>query len=205
MRELHAKIAAVVPTLEGWCSVEKAWRLADLILEKRPSLLVESGVFGGRSIIPQAMALKENGHGEIVGIDPWSVDAALEGDVGDENAAWWSRVDLEAIYRGFVGAVLAQDLTRHLSWIRRKSASAIALFADGSVDLFHQDSNHSELISCGEVLAWRAKLAPGATWILDDSNWPSQRRAVELIQESGFGVVEDHQTWMMFRRATRPD
>jgi hypothetical protein len=198
---LHRLIAEVVPALEGWCTVEKACRLADLIVASRPALLVESGVFGGRSLIPQAMALRENGHGEVVGIDPWSRGAALEGDVGDENARWWSSVDLEAIYVGFIRAVLEHDLTRQCSWIRQKSADVTCLFADGTIDLFHQDSNHSELISCREVTAWRDKLAPGAHWILDDANWPTQQRAVRLIQESGFRVLEDHETYMIFQRA----
>jgi hypothetical protein len=198
---LHERIAAVVPELQGWCTVEKACRLADLILETGPSLVVESGVFGGRSLIPQAMALAEQRYGVIVGIDPWTPEAALEGDVGEANAEWWgSKVNLEDIYVGFIEQVLKHRLTPHCSWVRRKSHEVTALFADESIDVFHQDSNHSELVSCREVTSWRGKLKPQGTWILDDCDWPTQKRAVELIQESGFRVVEDHTTWMIFRR-----
>jgi hypothetical protein len=187
--------------LQGWCSLEKAWWLADLIVGTRPSLLVESGVFGGRSIIPQAMALQHNGHGEIVGIDPWRLEASLEGDVGADNVELWTGMDLERIYVDFVRAVLGQHLTGHCSWIRRKSDEAVRLFPDGCIDIFHQDSNHSELISCREVTTWRAKIKRDGYWVLDDSNWETQRRAIELIKESGFRVLEDHGAWMLFRRS----
>jgi len=59
-------------SIEGWCSLEKATKLINCIADIKPDLCVEIGVFGGSSFIPQALAIKENGKGEIVGIDPWS-------------------------------------------------------------------------------------------------------------------------------------
>jgi predicted O-methyltransferase YrrM len=36
--------------IEGWCTREKADKLIQLVKESNPKLVVELGVFGGRSI-----------------------------------------------------------------------------------------------------------------------------------------------------------
>ena len=80
------------PIIEGWTTQEKAEVLAGLVIDKKPQQLVEVGVFGGRSVFAQAFALRENGMGVIWGIDPWSLDAALEGDVEKRTASGGLRI-----------------------------------------------------------------------------------------------------------------
>src|SRR5271155_2865720 len=46
--------------LEGWCSDLKATTLVDLVLKVRPQVIVEIGVWGGKSLVPMACALKAN-------------------------------------------------------------------------------------------------------------------------------------------------
>ena len=46
---------------------------------ERPKVIVELGIFGGRSLLPQALQLRDNGDGGIIyGIDPWTKAAALD-------------------------------------------------------------------------------------------------------------------------------
>ena len=52
--------------LEGWCTDNKASILIDLILESKPTIIVEIGVFGGKSLVPMAFALKENNWGKAL-------------------------------------------------------------------------------------------------------------------------------------------
>jgi hypothetical protein len=69
--ELKAKISQALPFLEGWCSKEKACAFIDLVLQEKPQTCVEIGVFGGKSLLPVAMALKSLGQGIVIGVDPW--------------------------------------------------------------------------------------------------------------------------------------
>ena len=56
-------IQAEVKKLEGWVSPERGVELFDLIVQEKPVICVEIGVFGGRSLISQAYGLRENGAG----------------------------------------------------------------------------------------------------------------------------------------------
>ena len=178
---------------EGWCSEEKALKLAELLMEKQPKVCVEVGVFGGRSLVPQALTLKEIGQGgHITGIDPWTLDAALDGGIGQENEEWWkNNVNLEDIYRGFIEAVLNLKLTFECRWIRARSEWAVNLFRDGEVDWLHLDSNHSEEVSCRDVHLWSPKMAAKSIWIMDDTDWPSQAVALERIKALGYQTTHD--------------
>lgn len=180
--------------------MEKAEVLAGLVIDHRPMLAVESGVFGGRSLFAIALAMKENGMGLVWGIDPWTVDAAIEGGVGKENEAWWtSNVNLEDIYKGFVSACCELGLLRECRWIRAKSDQVACIFEDESIDLLHCDSNHSELVSCREVQTWCGKIKPGGFWVVDDTDWTTQSKALTMIRELGFEPVTKAETFTVFR------
>lgn len=209
---LHAQIAEecsnTIPRLEGWCTAEKGSILADLVLERRPGLIVESGIFGGRSLVCLALAARLNGSGICVGIDPWTIDAALEGGLDKDQEEWWqNNMKLEDIYAGFVKSVVRLELLKQCRWIRSKSEDAAKIFRDGTINLFHQDSNHTELVSCKEVRTWQRKIAPGGLWIMDDSNWPTQATAIRMIQELNFKLIltkthgeKQDQQFMVFER-----
>src|SRR5678809_752199 len=115
--ELHTKINHI-PSLQGWCPLDKAQFLAELTVSNNLQAAVELGVFGGRSLIAIAIACQHKGSGFIYGIDPWSNSSALEGTNSEANNEWWRQVDLEAIYRGFIEAVLRFNLTKECRWIR---------------------------------------------------------------------------------------
>ena len=36
--------------------------------------------------------------------------------------------------------------------------------------------------------------------LADDTDWPTTRRAQEMLLERGFGVVEDHGAWRVYRK-----
>ena len=84
--------------------------------------------------------------------------------------------------------------------LRERSSDAVLRVDDGTVAVLHQDSNHSEAISCAEVEQWVPKLAPDGWWIADDTDWPTTQRAQRRLGELGFAVVEDHEQWKAYRR-----
>lgn len=195
------KDIAELQCLEGWMPTEKGVAMAELITEQIPKVAVEIGVFGGRSLLAIGLALKENGFGVVYGIDPWKLEAALEGENGAANDAWWkNNMNLDDIHRGCMQGIWQRNMDQWCVVIRAKSDHAINLFADKSIDFLHQDSNHSELVSCREVETWHKKMAKKAIWILDDADWSSQSKAIELIQEKGFKIKTDTGKYMVFQR-----
>ena len=198
--DVMAKIAKLVPTMAGWCPVDKALIMATYIIQKKPDLVVELGIFGGRSLIPMAMACKTIGKGRVIGIDPWTKDAALEGENSKENEQWWSSINLEETYKTFIHQVLANDVLDTCFWHRMKSEEAIKLYQDNTIGFLHCDSNHSEKVSLAEIDQWSPKVKNKGIWIMDDTDWPTMQKAKAYILTKGFRLVMDYHKWMIYEK-----
>jgi len=172
-----------VPTLHGWLLPERGCEMADAIFETRPKLCVELGVFGGRSLISQAFALRELNHGGVVvGIDPWRVEDALDGEKDETNRKWWqNNIDIESIHRAAMKAIWDHRLEPWCVAVRAASQYAAPMF--GEIDMLFIDANHSEVASMRDVETWIPKLKAGAYCFLDDLDWPSTKRAYERAKE----------------------
>jgi predicted O-methyltransferase YrrM len=209
-KEIDHQIALTVPSMHGWCTVEKALAMADLIYETRPQLVIELGVFGGRSLIPQAMALKTNGHGHIYGIDPWKKEACLEGANDKENDEWWEKLDLEAVFLSCMDFIWSSGLDPWCSVIRAKSEHVVGLLpikekvgiedvATNPIDILHIDGNHSEVASTRDVELWLPRVRRGGHIWLDDTDWATTKKAVDLLT-AACDVVKDVGTCRLFRK-----
>src|SRR5271170_6961170 len=86
-RAMFSRIATTLPTLDGWATSEKGCTLAALVLANKPKLVVEIGVFAGRSLLPMALALKANGSGKVIGIDPYDSQESAKDEFPD-SAVW---------------------------------------------------------------------------------------------------------------------
>ena len=186
-------------SLDGWCPAEKAEALAALVLESKPECIVEIGVFGGRSLVPMALAARTYG-GRVHGIDPWSSEAAVEGDVGEDNRQWWERIDLEAIHARFVASLGKFGLERTVRVHRSTDVSALPRFADGEIGILHVDGNHSAEVSRRYVEQWGPKIAAGGYLVMDDIDWASQAGTVALI-EASYEPVRKEASWAIYRKA----
>lgn len=165
----------------GWCTVAKACEMADLITHVRPTVCVEIGVYGGRSLIPQAIALRELGYGVIVGIDPWSSEAATEGTSDPQNEEWWRQQNFGAI-RGYTEESIRRlGLERHCITLPWRSENAQLLFQPHSIDILHIDGNHTELASVRDVNTWFPRMKPGGHIWFDDINWSTTQKALSLL------------------------
>jgi predicted O-methyltransferase YrrM len=197
LKDVEAHLESTLLAMPGWCTVEKGKRVAALAYGA--TLCVELGVFGGRSLLAMALALEDQKYGRADGIDPFTVQAALEGVNDPANDEWWSQLPYEEI------AQRAEATFTHLSalgfvrLVRKRSADAVDDYVDRSVDLLHQDSNHSERVSCEEVELWAPKMRPGGTWIFDDTNWPTTQAAQQMLIDRLFTEQEGHYTWKVFR------
>lgn len=178
--ELKDKISTLIPAMHGWCTVEKAIEMAELVLQYKPRVIVQIGVFGGRSLIPQALALKENGFGKIYGIDPWKKEAALEGELDEANAKWWAGIDMDNMLKVSTEAVWNNGLDAFAPIIRAKAQDVVELFPN--IDILEIDGNHNEISSCRDVEMWLPRVN-GNGWIwFDDVDWPQTQKALSMMR-----------------------
>jgi len=186
--------------LEGWCDIEKAQHLVSIVLALRPRVTVEIGVFGGRSLIPLAMAHAHLDLGVAIGIDPWAKPASLDGMNG-ENLEWWAKLDHEAIYQGFLRAANRQIALGHLQVIRKTSDEAIeevkVTAKAAQIDVLHIDGNHGPQ-AVKDVDNYATLLRPGGILIMDDIDWAAP--ANTRVNQLGFRHLYDLGTGAVFQR-----
>lgn len=181
--ELKTEVTAAVREMDGrgWCTVDKGVHLAELIYDRQIDNAVEVGIFGGRSFIPMGIAMRHRGAGVCYGFDPMDPAAASEGGIDAANDEWWRKIDLNEMYDGFVKTVLHYRLTKECRWMRIRGEMAAKMFEPGTIGLLHLDSNHSEEASLRDVRLWLPKLRPGGVFVMDDTNWPSQQKALQTL------------------------
>jgi predicted O-methyltransferase YrrM len=178
--EVVAQIEAAEANLQGWCSREKALFLARTVLTERPAICVEIGVFGGRSVIPCAAALRHNGAGVIYGIETWSPDVATQNAINDEHDTWWATVDFPRIKRDFFRFLVTADLTRQVRVLEMPSAHAALMF--DRIDMLHIDGCHSIVNAAEDVILYARKVRPGGIIIFDDIDWQSTAPARTILE-----------------------
>jgi predicted O-methyltransferase YrrM len=154
--------------LHGWCAPEKASLLIDLIARTRPKVVVEIGVWGGKSLIPMAMALKENHQGVIYGIDPWMNFESTQWVVEEVNRDFWDRANHEWVYQDLLAKIGLFELQSQVQIVRATSEAAEPI---PEIDLLHIDGNHSEHASFFDVTKWVPLVRSGGWIILDDMKW----------------------------------
>ena len=152
----------------GWCSHSKASILIDIIQKIGATKIVEIGVWGGKSLVPMAYALKCQGKGKIYGIDPWDNQKSILGVMNDANRAYWGTVDHEAVYQSLVQNLERFELKTQVELIRAPSVSAEPIY---DIDLLHIDGNHSDITSFIDVTKWVPLVRPGGWIIVDDISW----------------------------------
>lgn len=194
--ELSSKIESVCMPLDGWTTEDRLKMMAQLITTDKPELVVELGVFGGRSFIAQALALQVVGEGVIYGVDPWRKEAAIEGEIA-ANATWWSNIDLEAIHRKSMSAIWNNSLEQHAVVVRSESQHCYHLF--DNIDIINIDANHSELASCRDFRLYYPRVKKGGWIWVDDTDWASTQKMVGLLDES-CELVNNQGHWRLYRK-----
>lgn len=209
MEKLLARIADFVPTVHGWCTVEKAQWLARWIVERQCTRIVEVGVFGGRSLVPMAMAMDYIQRLGIVqdckldGIDAYSNEAAEARDVDGPNKDWWKSVNLEVIQQMAKDAVIRHKVGHIVDFLVCTSVQAVVKIDDLSLDLVHVDGSHNQEESTRDVEIWWPKLRSGGVMVMDDTNWPSVASARALAARLG-ALVHHNEAWEAYQKVPQP-
>ena len=200
MNALYEKVDAILPTLPGWCPIDKGRRLARLVVESGAQMCVELGVYGGRSLIAMGLGLKHLGRGHVDGIDAYTASASLEGTARSEaDSAYWANVDYEDVLRKAQAGIDHNGLAQHTHIIRARSQDTVSRYTPETIDILHQDANHSEEVSTAEVRAWLPLVRPGGYWVFDDLDWGTTGRARELLERS-CAPIEIPGPWGIFQK-----
>jgi predicted O-methyltransferase YrrM len=193
-------IQHILPTLEGWCTVEKATILYQTILTLNSPICVELGVFAGRSLVAIAKATKLK-KGKCYGVDAWSKDAALVGTNSKENDEWWGNIDYEHFYQYTKKVLKEANVSDVCTLFRNKTSEIVDLFSDNSIDFLHQDGNHSEEVTTEEVNRWCQKVKIGGYWAFDDADWPTTKHAQQLLIQKGYELLSKNDgKWFLYKR-----
>jgi len=184
--KLKKSVFDVMEDLEGWCSKEKASFLIDLILARQPKIIVEIGVFGGKSLVPMALSLKSLGKGVVYGVDPWCADESAAG-MDPESLKWWSELNHNYILDSLVQKINAYELNDHVSLLRVTSERCPEI---PNIDLLHIDGNHSERTSFIDVTKWVPLVKAGGYIIFDDVNWSTTAMATAWLSSHCTKVAE---------------
>lgn len=186
----------------GWCSHAKASILIDIINRIQAKTIVEIGVWGGKSLVPMAWALKVLGEGKIYGIDPWDNNESIQGVVNDANRNYWSQVDHEAVFQTLLQNISWFNLENQVELIRSTSADAKPIY---EIDLLHIDGNHSNCTSYIDVTKWVPLVSSGGWIIVDDISWFengsfTQAESVRWLDEHCYrmGEITDVCVWGMW-------
>ncbi|WP_297371720.1 class I SAM-dependent methyltransferase [Acidocella sp.] len=192
----------VVERLEGWCTPRKAAWLARLVAETGARKIGEIGVYGGRSLVPMALAARGVEGAELWAVEPWSNAAATACETSAENDSWWQNVDMAKIKAGFLEAVRGCGLSAMVRVVELTADQARAAFMldqSQGFDVLHIDGAHAEARALADVRGWLPLVRPGGVIVLDDIGWESVFKArdflrarcevIEEVREEGEALV----------------
>ncbi|MBI2743540.1 MAG: class I SAM-dependent methyltransferase [Chlamydiales bacterium] len=200
--EVKQQVCSTLPSLHGWCTVEKAISFIDLVLEVKPEICVEVGVFGGSSIFPVASALQFLGKGVVVAIDPWDKGETIKNMDPEAAAAhvnWWSKVNFDRIYASYLGMVKMFGLEEQCITIRSTSERAAPIL--NKIDILYLDGNHSEAGFTRDVQLYLPKVRSGGYIWINDTLWTEVQPAIDLLMEECDAVkLIDNGNCILFRK-----
>lgn len=173
--------------------------MRNLIWKVKPHVCVEIGVFAGKSLINTALALKENGHGIVYGIDPWRKEDALAGIAPNESREYWDTIDLDAVHYDCMRAIWQHGLEEYAVIIRSPSRYACQIFDKLPIDILYVDGGHSEEASTSDVLSYVPSVKDGGYIWMDDTNYDSLKGAIDIVQ-SWCDLIKDFGHCRLYRK-----
>jgi hypothetical protein len=170
--------------VHGWCSNEKSTKMLDLVLETKPEVCVEIGVFGGSSIFPTALGLKYNKKGTVYAIDPWSNAECIEHHRdGDPNKKFWGTIDLNLVYNLYTNMISNYKLNNHVKTLKMTSEAALSVIPS-TIDILHIDGNHQEEACYFDTVNFFPRVKVGGYIWFDDAGWYDNVQKIHTTKKS---------------------
>lgn len=167
--------------INGWCSAKKRKAILDVILQHKPKVCVEIGVYEGRSLLPIALALKYNQEGIVMGVDAWSLEECMKNYSSDHHVSKiWLEENLEKSYSNTLHWIEHFQVEDYCNVLRMTSIEAASLINE--IDFLHIDGNHSEESTLLDVKTYFEKVVPGGYICLDDANRETTKKAYAIVK-----------------------
>lgn len=201
MSEVRNEVARFLANIKsdfgGGCTLNKAYALADLIVDNDMKYAVEIGVYKGRSLFPQAIAMKHTG-GKVIGIDPYLKESALENDVSDalkdkikNFVATW---DTDETYHTNLNIIRQYNLPCEI--IRKKSEEATV---PNGIELLHIDGNHDTEFVTKDIELFVPLVKKGGFIVMDDTDWGSVKVCLDMLNKD-CELVADHNYYQIWKK-----
>jgi len=169
----------------GWCSDEKAMAFAELVLEVKPDVCVEIGVFGGKSLLPVAAALKALGKGVIIGIDPWDNEIAMQSfdpilEASDYN--YWGQMNFKELYLPYAKSLRENKLNDHvITFVTPSEAAAPHI---PPIDILYIDGSLTEKASIQDVSLYLPRVLSGGYIWINNAAFNDRQPALEMLEDT---------------------
>lgn len=209
MKNLFPFIQTIHEQLTGWCSWHKAQTLASAVIALRPQVIVEIGVWGGKSFIPMAIAQQAlDINGFCYAIDPWDAKASVQGQLNPADEEWWKEQGKHDFaheqFQKFCRLAQVDHFVQVL-----KMSSDIAPVPE-NIGLLHCDGNHGEQ-ALRDIQKFAFNVIPGGLVFLDDLQWTggAVMQSAEALKALGFVelyTVDDPETrnkWGAYLRTAK--
>lgn len=171
----------VMNSIDGWCSIHRASFLIDLIVATQPQVIVEIGVFAGKSLIPMALTLRSNGSGKIYGIDSWDKSQwAIGMDGGLRH--WLKDKNYEQAKSSLLNKINQYGLQNQVVIHHATSMNAPII---PNIDILTIDRYSYEEEAYQELCKWVPYVKKGGLIILNNVSWNRDGR-VNPIQATEF-------------------
>lgn len=186
--------------LPGWAPVNKMLDMSSLVLYTRPKLVVELGVFGGKSLFPMAYAIRSNGIGRIVAVDPYTNEDAIAGVLLTDHQEWWKSVNLYEIKCRVFKDAEKYEIDTVIEWVIETSLKASSRFNLNTIDILHIDANHSEEFALSDVKTYLPLVTQNGYIWLDDTDWPSVQSAIDYISDK-CTLIKDYGKFRLYQKS----
>jgi len=194
-------------SLPGWASFTPTYDAYLHYFAKPGDVVVEVGVFCGRSLCYLTSRAREMGKAiTVYGVDPW------EADNGDDNRVPQSHAKLAASAGGPFALAMRAMLSQAPAdlevarIIRAPSLQAARMFDPGSLAMVMIDGSHAYEDVRADILTWMPLVRDGGILAGDDygDGHPGVPKAVlEVLGEGHFEVTRDG-TWRTNILAGKP-
>jgi hypothetical protein len=186
-----AQVVNALKNVQGWCDDDKLWQIYMYVYFTRPTLGIEIGVFGGKSLFAAGMAMNDSTGAPLYGVDPWA-PYVQEGKDTDPR-------DWEALYQSVLKN--RDRLKLHRISLCRETSKAFHA-RKYYTDYLHIDGNHSYEAAKDDMRRWIPQCTNGATVIIDDLMWPGVKKAFDEMAKDVLVPHIIRENWGIFRKVT---
>ena len=152
---------------EGWTSPAKAHVIAAMVIALRPRISVELGVWHGKGLITLGLAHQFIGYGMAYGVDPYSQEESIKGQVHPNDVKWWGTINHEEAYQACLKHINTFALQNTVKLFRQTSDD---FPITERIGILRVDGNHG-MQALRDVRRYSPMVEYGGILILDDVDW----------------------------------